>query len=544
MEICILSNMAKVFQDEIPNRYSSLDELNSLYGEEIQFQVAIRNTQEKVSLRFLVDGLSSCRVFRVRQVPVACPARWEWDSNYLRTEPGLYPDLLEEFSNGAVVHVTEEWCSILVQGIAPRIGICPIHVGLYDRGNQNLLAKRHLTLRCSSVSLPYQTLRYTRWFHCDSLADYYRVSVFGEEHWHIMENFLHSAASQGMNMVLTPIHTPPLDTEIGEERTTVQLVKIFYKNKFWSFDFSLLDRWVEMCHRVGIHYFEMAHLFTQWGASAAPKIVVETEKGEKRFFGWDTPSDGEDYQNFLQHYLPALTSHLTSLGIAKFCYFHISDEPSEQHLSRYMALKNFVSPLLNGFHIMDALSDVELFRQGAVNYPIPSNDVADEFLQENVPERWTYYCCAQKVNVSNSFIAMPGERTRILGIQLYRMGIQGFLQWGLNYYYTEHTGRLVNPFLCTDGDGSWQAGDPFNLYPGSDGNPIESLRSRLMASALSDLSALEALENRIGRKAVCDMLDSEAGKPITFRDYPHKEEFILRIRRIVNDLMETWNDQP
>src|SRR5690554_7174209 len=33
-------------------------------------------------------------------------------------------------------------------------------------------------------------------------------------------------------------------------------------------------QWVEMCNRLGIEYFEFSHLFTQWGAAHAPKIMA------------------------------------------------------------------------------------------------------------------------------------------------------------------------------------------------------------------------------------------------------------------------------
>ncbi len=65
---------------------------------------------------------------------------------------------------------------------------------------------------------------YTEWFHSDYLADYYHVDVFSEEYWRIVENFLRKAKERGVNMILTPILTLPLDTLIGGERTTTQLV--------------------------------------------------------------------------------------------------------------------------------------------------------------------------------------------------------------------------------------------------------------------------------------------------------------------------------
>ena len=50
-----------------------------------------------------------------------------------------------------------------------------------------------------------------------------------------------TAVKNGMNMVLMPAFTPPLDTPVGKERKTVQLVGVDFDGKNYKFDFSLLE---------------------------------------------------------------------------------------------------------------------------------------------------------------------------------------------------------------------------------------------------------------------------------------------------------------
>ena len=107
-------------------------------------------------------------------------------------------------------------------------------------------------------------------------------------------------------MILTPQFTPPLDTAVGKERTTVQLVKVEKTADSYAFDFTDLERWIVMCKKNGIRYFEMSHLFSQWGAVAAPKIVGMVDGAEQVLFGWDTPAAGGEYEKFLRIYLPQL----------------------------------------------------------------------------------------------------------------------------------------------------------------------------------------------------------------------------------------------
>ena len=113
------------------------------------------------------------------------------------------------------------------------------------------------------ASLPEQKLIHTEWFYCDCIADYYHVTPWSEEHWKLVEGQVRTAAKYGVNMLLTPIFTPALDTAVGHERTTVQLVDVTRENGEYSFGFEKLERWVKLCLSCGIKYFEMAHLYTQ-----------------------------------------------------------------------------------------------------------------------------------------------------------------------------------------------------------------------------------------------------------------------------------------
>ncbi|MFQ9394338.1 MAG: glycoside hydrolase domain-containing protein [Lachnospiraceae bacterium] len=88
---------------------------------------------------------------------------------------------------------------------------------------------------------------HTEWFHSDCLANYYGEEVFSEEYWRIVENFVKTAVKHRYNMLLTPIFTPPLDTAVGGERRTVQLVDVTVQaDGSYAFGFEKLDRWVEM----------------------------------------------------------------------------------------------------------------------------------------------------------------------------------------------------------------------------------------------------------------------------------------------------------
>ena len=76
--------------------------------------------------------------------------------------------------------------------------------------------------------------------------------------------------------------------------------------------------------RNGIKYLEIPHLFTQWGAKAAPKIVVTVDGKNIKKFGWHTPALDSSYQSFLKQFLPELQSKLIEFGYDRdHVFFHI-----------------------------------------------------------------------------------------------------------------------------------------------------------------------------------------------------------------------------
>lgn len=130
-------------------------------------------------------------------------------------------------------------------------------------------------------------------------------------------------------------------------------------------------------------------------------------------------------------------------------------------------------------------------------------------------------------------MAMPSARNRIIGIQLYKYRIEGFLHWGFNFYNTYLSLSPVDPYAITDGDQSFPSGDPFIVYP-TDTGVTESIRLVIFHEAMQDLRALQLLEKLTSREYVLNIIDSSWNQEITFKQYPKSPEYILQFRRMVN----------
>jgi len=552
MKIKTISSLEKIFIDANIDDYKEMSRISALRGERVSFQVAFTPDEDVMSHEMCSVALSGdfapiARVRKVKNVPVEYPVyKGRTDDNYLKTTAGLYPDLLAPMTYvgdgapyGKVRAAADTLRALWIDLTIPEnlnAGDHVVTVTLFNSDGEEQTVD--FTIEVIGAALPKQELIYTEWFHTDCLANYYRVDVWSDEHFDIIRNFVKVAVSNGINMLLVPVFTPPLDTAVGGERLTTQLVKVKKDGENYSFGFDTLDRYLDLIKAEGIEYYEISHLYTQWGVYHAPKIMAEVDGKEEKIFGWETDSHSEEYVGFLRRFLSAFIAHMKARGEDRKCYFHISDEPSEEHLDSYLRGKDAVADLLEGYHVMDAISNFDFYARGIVKDPIPSSDHIGPFIEAGIKDLWTYYCCGQCVGVSNRLIAMPSWRNRAIGMQMYRYDIKGFLQWGYNFYNNRFSADEIEPYSDLSGEFWVPAGDTFSVYPSRDGTALESLRIVVFNEAVQDMRAMMLCESLCGRDETVRAIEAAYGKKITFDDCPHTAEEMLRVRETVNGLIK------
>ncbi len=538
-----MSSLETCFLDENIDEKTKTDSFTVLKGQKFCCQVAMQlddSTSEKVFLPVKISGdlAEFVTVRNVVSVPVHFPAYpSENPDAYLRMTPGLYPDLLSPLHyDGQVILLRGQTQVLWLTADFPESVPAGEYSVTVSVGEDSATVK----VRILSMKLPDESFIHTEWFYTDCLADYYHVKPFSEEHWKIVANYIETAVKNGINMILTPIFTPELDTYIGGERTTTQLVKIkvLTEGKY-EFDFAPLNRWIDLCKSLGVQYFEIPHLFSQWGANATPKFVADVDGEEKKIFGWETDSLGKEYDNFLSQFLPALLEVLKAKNVLGKTYFHVSDEPHLDHLEHYTACKKMIEKYLGDLPIIDALSDYAFYETGAIKKPVPGIKHIDPFLEHQVPNLWAYYCGSTtgKSHTTGRMIAQRLCDTRAIGFQMWQFKIEGFLHWGYNFWNTQNSYDNVNPYLRTDGDYFVPSGDTMLVYPDADGHALESTRLNAMREAVEDYKLLTLCERKHGRAYTEQLLETLAGEKITFRTLPPKE-FYAKLYRAVADVCE------
>ncbi len=532
--------------------FPEIGEFFAVRGERISFQLAVKNDdpdparlQAKVTLTSpLAD---SVQIFREREVYCDTPSTKHIEEDYILTEPGFLPDVLVPLAEQndrflLADHNTLLWVRIDVPSELPA-GDYPITIRFdverFGGLHKPLYATNEITvmLHVKNAVMPAQTLIYTRWFYLDCIANIHHVPIFSEEHWTLIERYLEKACDMGVNMMLLSVHTPPLDTEVGTARPCVQLVDIEKIGDTYAFSFSRLERFVSLCQKHGIEYYEIAHMFSQWGAAFAPNIMVKENGKESYLFGWHTPAESEEYVAFLKQYIAAISQELEHLGIAEKTYFHISDEPSTENMEKYARAREIFRPLVGQSKIFDALSHIDFYEKGLVTTPVTIVDSIHEFLKYDIADQWVYYCCIPEHVFPNAFLAMPLSRVRVLGVLMYKYNIKGFLHWGFNFYNAARSKYKIDPYLTTSADGSFASGDAYIVYPAQEG-AYGSIRGETTYDAIQDMMLCQALEKKLGRDAVVSLIDKEAERDLRFDDYPSDPAFLLSLRRKLIDALD------
>ncbi len=564
-EFYLTDSLEKVFPDKRPAAMEKNTVISILRGEKAALQLVYGKVKSgpkcRMELFYEIKGSPvKARVRNVEPVPSAFPCYEKNDDNYLTTMPGLFPDLLKPKRDNKIVPLMGQYRSLWIDFPDTQTGaagVYPVEIvvlartsgtekgALGETGNaapeEKVVERLLFFLEILDVPRPEQTLIHTEWFHCDCLANYYHTEVFDERHFKAIESqMMYAGRELGVNMILTPVFTPPLDTAVGGERRTVQLVDISLRGNQYAFRFEKLRRWCELCKKCGILYLEIPHLFTQWGALATPKIVAEVNGAREKIFGWHVPAQSPAYKEFLEQFLPALCRELEKQGFDReHVYFHISDEPTAENWESYEKAKSMTAKLLEGRNVIDALSDFLFYEKGLVEHPVVANDHIGQFIGQGVRDLWVYYCCGQCHKVPNRFFAMPSARNRIMGVLMYLYRIKGFLHWGYNFYNSQFSKEAVDPFFDTHAGYAFPSGDPFLVYPGTDGETWSSVRGEVQREGLSDLQALYALEKAVGRERTEEIIYEGEDGPFTFTHYPTHKEYFFGLRRRIGDELKT-----
>ncbi len=546
----LVSSLEKCFLTSDITKFTELKEEKIFKNQKYSFQLVARfEGTSQIAFKPVVEGdlASYVTIREVVNIPAEMPTYTNCTPLPAVHEPGLYPDLLRPLKYRGIFRLHPMQSRALWIDIDPKCAITGEHtlkvkllkVDITSKGltpTDEVVAQHEIKIDIKDIEIPEQTLKFTQWFYADCLADYYNVEVFSDRHFEICENFAKVAVENGRNMLMVPILTYAFDTYGGGERTTTQLIDVYKDGDNYTFGYENLDRWLDMYKRIGVKYYEISPVFSQWGADNTPKVVATVNGEKKTIFGWGTNPLSTEYNTFIRAFLSGFISHMKERGEDHKCWYHVSDEPIQEHFEQYKKVRDSIYDLVGEYETLDAISHFEFYKSGLSKNPVPKTIVVHEFFDNGAKDIWTYYSGWQCEGVSNCHFAMELSRVRCLGTQMFKYNIQGFLHWGYNYYNNQWSYDKVDPFASSDGECFVASGDTYMVYPAPDGTPWESTRLRALYEGMEDMRVMQLAEKLCGKEAVVKAVEDIVGE-VRFDKCILESDTMLAVRRAVNQMV-------
>ncbi|MHC4874598.1 MAG: DUF4091 domain-containing protein [Planctomycetota bacterium] len=440
--------------------------------------------------------------------------------------PGLVPDPL--FDEDSIVLPKNEthafWVSVIpARNAKTGKNIITVKVLPCNRKAETLKVEAVL----SKISIPKRkNFAVTHWFYIDTLMAYYKTDMFDKKFWDILPRYMKNLSEHGQDTIYTSIFSVQLDGD----RIPSQLLRVRKTGPDkYSFDWRDVKKFVTLAKKAGLKNFEWSHFFSQWGVKHALKIYEGQGETGKLLWKKNTSATSKTYRKFFEQFLPEFHSFLKKEKLLNRSFFHVSDEPGEQHLGNYKKARAMLKEIAPWMKVMDALSHTEFAEEGLTDMPVPSINTALDFYKKKI-DSWCYFCCGPRGKYLNRLFDTPLAKIRMSGWLFYRWPFKGFLHWGYNYWNDHHKAELVDTFNTADANHwpGWPYGDTFLVYPGKQG-PLDSIRWEVFAESLQDYALLQGAGIERDDKILQELK--------SFSNFPKTEKWLQKTRKKILGLI-------
>lgn len=363
-------------------------------------------------------------------------------------------------------------------------------------------------------------------FHLDlwqnpySVARYYNVPLWSEEHLELMKPVMKILADAGQKVITATIMHKPWNGQTYDHFESM-VTRIKKLDGSWQYDYAVFDKWVEFMMSMGIdgqiNCFTMIpwDLSFQYFDQASDQLkAIKAEPG--------TP----EFANYWMPFLADFASHLKKKGWFEKTTIAMDERPMKR-MQQVIELIRKADPkfkisLAGNYHaeIENDLYDYCV----ALRYTFPDEVLVQRKKDNKVST--VYTCCTEPY--PNTFSFSPPAESAWFGWYAAAKGFDGYLRWAYNSW-TENP--LVDSRFI-----SWGAGDCFFVYPGG----RSSIRMEKLIEGIQDFEKIRLLREKFQKeknhsklKKLDDILQSFEVKNLKETS---AEEMINKAKRELNKL--------
>lgn len=377
----------------------------------------------------------------------------------------------------------------------------------YDK--EELIESKDISINIMDFSLEEEDRVFylDLWQHPCSWARTYGLEYYSERHFELIEKYIKGLSVLGESVTDLIVSDFPwagqacFMIEKNPSRLyEYNMIRISKRNGEFIYDFSIVDRYVELCMKYNIckeinlfgicgnwHGFDFRSPMTDYEDPIRVSFYDEDEKC------YDYIRNKED----LRLYLKALFTHLDLKGYMDITKI-IGDEPSDY--KKFSGFHDFLSSCYDkklefkyALHSSTFLNEykgsLESFsiNSAYIGYYVKDGEL-EGILKEHSAKMTWYPCCFPKK--FNTFVSSPLIESRYFGLYTYLWNFKGMLRWAYGLY-TERP--LENISYKPE---KWKAGDMFFVYPGKDMEIMHSIREKNLLFAIQDFNIFKKIEKQ------------------------------------------------
>lgn len=405
--------------------------------------------------------------------------------------PYQVPDVIEtEGAQGLDAHSARPvWCTIEVpQNATP--GTYRSQLEVVDSATNKVVRRLSLKINVSAHTLPTpaeQQFHVDFWQQPYAVSRYYGLERWSEAHCEALKPYLRLLARSGQKVVSAILFYEPWgDQSVDKFDPMIQTTK--KKDGTWAYDYSVFDKWVELCEECGISKQINCFSMVPWDMS-----FRYFDEAKHRMVDLKTSTSSEEYKQLWESFIRNFAAHLKEKGwYDKTCI--AMDERGLPNMLDAYAVAQKAAPgikmaLAGTYHkeLVDKLYDY------CIAY---GEDFSAEELAARRAKGWvstTYTCCSTpEPNIfSNS---LPAEAV-YLPIYTIANHFDGYLHWSwMNWDsqpLTDSRFRLFAP------------GDTYCIYPG----PRSSVRYERFIEGIAMAEKIRILRANLEAAGKTDLLE-------------------------------------
>jgi hypothetical protein len=315
------------------------------------------------------------------------------------------------------------------------------------------------------------------WQNPWAVAHHHGLEPWSRAHLEVLRPHLRMLASAGAKFVTTYVcHSPWKDDTFVSDTTMVEWTR--KADGTWAFDYSILDRYVELAAECGLADAITCYTMVPWKNRVR---YLDLATGDYAWKEW--PPQSEEFKAFWRTFLADLRRHLVQREWFGRSYMGINENELEDSLASIRTLKQdsaeWKVTYAGRWHpeLDDLLDDYCVI--------IDESMSPDEVRRRRQAGRTTtFYVCCHPPR-PNNFVFSPPAENAWMGWYASAFGYDGFLRWAYDSW-TGDPARDARHVL-------WPAGDCFLVYPGA----RSGIRFERLREGIVDFEKLRILRERL-----------------------------------------------